>query len=67
MLLDRAEMTYDFGGDRLDPVAQRDVLAWTFNQFLYGEITGVQCGHWLHHAPDLTAARFLARQASERA
>jgi hypothetical protein len=35
------------------------------NQFLYGEITGIQCGHWLYAAPDLDAARFFARQAVE--
>lgn len=65
MLLDRSEMTYDFGGERLDPAEHRDLLAWIFDQFLYGEMTGIQCGHWLHRAPDLDAARFLARQATE--
>jgi hypothetical protein len=35
------------------------------NQFLYGEITGIQCGHWLYDAPDLDAARFFSRQAVE--
>jgi hypothetical protein len=35
------------------------------NQFLYGEVTGIQCGHWLYQAPDLEAARFFARQAVE--
>jgi bacterioferritin (cytochrome b1) len=35
------------------------------NQFLYGEVTGVQIGHWLYAAPDLESARFLARQAVE--
>ena len=35
------------------------------NQFLYGEVTGIQCGHWLYEAPDLEAARFFSRQAVE--
>lgn len=65
MLLSREEMTFDFGGDKLDPVRDRDLLEWMFNQFLYGEVTGIQCGHWLYDAPDLEAARFLARQSLE--
>jgi bacterioferritin (cytochrome b1) len=65
MLLTREEMTFDFGGAKLDPVRDRDLLAWMFNQFLYGEVTGIQCGHWLYDAPDLEAARFLARQSLE--
>src|ERR1051326_6652985 len=65
MLLSRAEMTHDFGGARFDPVKDRDLLAWIFNQFLYGEVTGIQVGHWIYDAPDLEAARFLARQAME--
>jgi hypothetical protein len=58
-------MTYDFGGARLELPRDRELLAFTFNQFLYGEVTGIQCGHWLHHAPDLEAARFFARQSVE--
>lgn len=58
-------MRFDFGGARFDPVADRAVLRWMLSQFLYGEITGVQVGHWLHAAPDLESARFLARQAVE--
>lgn len=65
MLLSREEMSFDFGGARLDPVRDRELLAFTFNQFLYGEVTGIQVGHWLYHAPDLDAARFLARQSLE--
>jgi hypothetical protein len=65
MLLSREEMTFDWGGARLDPVRDRAVLGWVMNQFLYGEITGIQCGHWLYGAPDLDAARFFARQAVE--
>jgi len=41
------------------------VLEWMFNQFLYGEVTGIQVGHWLYDAPDLEAAKFLARQSLE--
>jgi bacterioferritin (cytochrome b1) len=65
MLLTREEMTFDFGGAKLDPVRDRELLEWMFNQFLYGEITGIQVGHWLYEAPDLEAARFLARQSLE--
>lgn len=65
MLLSREEMTFDWGGARLDPVRDRAVLGWVMNQFLYGEVTGIQCGHWLYDAPDLDAARFFARQAVE--
>jgi hypothetical protein len=65
MLLTREEMSFDFAGARLDPVRDRQILAWMMNQFLYGEVTGIQIGHWLYQAPDLTSARFLARQAVE--
>jgi len=65
MLLSREEMTFDWEGARLDPVRDRAVLGWMMNQFLYGEVTGIQCGHWLYGAPDLEAARFFARQAVE--
>src|SRR5678816_2745755 len=65
MLLTREEMTFDFGGARLDPVRDREVLEWMLNQFLYGEMTGIQVGHWLYDAPDVVPARFLARQSLE--
>jgi hypothetical protein len=65
MLLSREEMTFDFGGARLHPVRDAKLLAWVMNQFLYGEISGIQCGHWLYEAPDLEAARFFSRQAVE--
>ena len=65
MLLSREEMTFDFGGARLDPSRDRKLLGWMMNQFLYGEVTGIQCGHWLYDAPDLDAARFFSRQAVE--
>lgn len=65
MLLTRAEMTLDFHGEKLDPLRDRELLAWMLNQFLYGEITGIQVGQWIYDAPDLTSARFLARQAIE--
>jgi len=65
MLLTREEMTFDFGGAKLDPTRDRDLLEWMFNQFLYGEVTGIQVGHWLYDAPDFEAARFLARQSLE--
>jgi bacterioferritin (cytochrome b1) len=65
MLLTRAEMTFDFAGGKLEPDRDRVVLGWMLNQFLYGEVTGIQIGHWLYDAPDVEAARFLARQAVE--
>jgi bacterioferritin (cytochrome b1) len=65
MLLSRAEMTFDFAGARLDPVRDKLLVEWIMNQFLYGEMTGIQVGHWLYRAPDLAAARFLARQSLE--
>ena len=65
MLLNRQEMTFDFGSARLHPLKDQALLGWIFNQFLYGEVTGIQCGHWLYNAPDLEAARFLSRQAVE--
>jgi hypothetical protein len=65
MLLTREEMTFDFGGARFDPGRDRAVLGWLLNQFLYGEVAANQIGEWLYDAPDLEAARFLARQAVE--
>jgi bacterioferritin (cytochrome b1) len=65
MLLTREEMTFDFGGAHLDPAGDKALLGWMMNQFLYGEVTGIQCGHWLYDAPDLEAARFFSRQAVE--
>jgi bacterioferritin (cytochrome b1) len=65
VLLTREEMTFEFGGDKLQPDRDRALLEWMFNQFLYGEVTGIQVGHWLYDAPDLEAAKFLARQALE--
>ncbi|MEM9488467.1 MAG: ferritin-like domain-containing protein, partial [Myxococcota bacterium] len=65
MLLTREEMTFDFQGAKLDPEKDREILEWMLNQFLYGEMTGIQVGHWLYEAPDLDAAKFLAKQAIE--
>lgn len=65
MLLQRAEMSFDWQGARFDPERDRQLLAFVFSQFLYGEVTGVQVGHWLRRAPDLESAIFLARQATE--
>jgi bacterioferritin (cytochrome b1) len=58
-------MTFDFGDAKLDPVRDRELLEWMLNQFLYGEVTGIQVGHWLYDAPDFEAAKFLARQSLE--
>jgi hypothetical protein len=65
MLLSREEMTLDFGGAKLSPARDREILEFIFNQFLYGEVTGIQVGQWLYDAPDLESARFLAKQAIE--
>jgi len=65
MLLTREEMTFDFQGAKLDPTKDRELLEWMCNQFLYGEVTGIQVGHWLYDAPDFDAAKFLARQSLE--
>jgi hypothetical protein len=67
MLVSRQELSFDFKGARFDlgRADDRKLLAWIFNQFLYGEVTGIQCGHWLFHAPTLGAASFLAKQAGE--
>ena len=54
-----------FPGGKLEPARDRELLEWMFNQFLYGEVTGIQVGHWLYDAPDLDAAKFLARQSLE--
>jgi hypothetical protein len=65
MLLTREEISFDFGEATLDPVQDKDEIEWIIAQFLYGEVTGIQCGHWLYQAPDLHAARFLAKQSLE--
>lgn len=67
MLVTRAELEFDFQKARFDlsKAGDRKILGWVFNQFLYGEVTGIQCGHWLYRAPHLAAASFLAKQASE--
>jgi 1,2-phenylacetyl-CoA epoxidase catalytic subunit len=67
MLLPRNELRYDFGDARFDFSRDwdREFLGWIFNQFLYGEVTGIQCGYWLYRAPHLNAATFLAKQAGE--
>ncbi|HKU42128.1 MAG TPA: ferritin-like domain-containing protein, partial [Polyangiales bacterium] len=65
MLVSRSEMTFDFRGAKFDSVRDRELLRWILSQFLYGEVTGIQVGHWLYGAPDLESARFLAKQAIE--
>lgn len=65
MLLSRAEMSLAFDGATFHPERDREILRWIFNQFLYGEVTGIQVGQWLYDAPDLESARFMARQAIE--
>ncbi|MHC5021054.1 MAG: ferritin-like domain-containing protein [Planctomycetota bacterium] len=62
MLLTREEMTFDFQGGTFDLERDRELLAWIFNQFLYGEVTGIQVGHWIQEAPNLEAADFFAKQ-----
>lgn len=65
MLLTREEMAFDFKDAKFDREKDRDLLAWIASQFLYGEVTGIQVGHWILNAPDVEAARFLAKQCIE--
>lgn len=65
MLLSRQEMRFDFGGAKFRLPRDKALLGWILDQFLYGEVTGIQCGHWLYRAPSLEAAQFFARQAVE--
>ena len=60
MLLTREEMTLDFEGAKLDPSRDRVLLEWLINQFLYGEITGIQVGQWIYDAPTIHAACAVA-------
>lgn len=67
MLISKEERHFSFHGAQFNLSDPRDrkFLAWVFDQFLYGEVTGIQCGHWLYRAPHLNAAAFLAKQAGE--
>lgn len=65
MLVSREEMRFDFGGAKFRLPRDAKLLGWIFDQFLYGEVTGIQCGHWLYQAPTLDAAAFFAKQAVE--
>ena len=65
MLVPREALRFDFHGARFRLPRDAALLAWVFDQFLYGEVTGIQCGHWLYRAPTLEAAAFFARQATE--
>ncbi len=65
MMVSRDEMRFSFSDARFRLPRDQALLSWIFDQFLYGEVTGIQCGHWLYHAPSLEAASFFARQAVE--
>jgi hypothetical protein len=65
MRVSREELRFDFQGARFRLPRDAALLGWIFDQCLYGEVTGIQCGHWLYHAPTLEAATFFARQAVE--
>jgi hypothetical protein len=65
MLLHDDEIRYDFGGAQFDLQRDAEQLRWVFSQFLYGEVTGIQVGHWIYHAPDLERAQFLVRQCAQ--
>lgn len=67
MIFTREQLKFGFGSARFDVSLpeERIFLAWVFNQFLYGEVTGIQCGLWLYQAPSLNAAQFIAKQATE--
>lgn len=65
MLLSDEEIRFDFGDARFRLPEDRDALGWVFSQFLYGEVTGIQVGHWIYNAPDLDRAQFLVRQCAQ--
>ncbi len=65
MLVPREALRFDFHGAKFRLPRDAARLGWVVDQFLYGEVTGIQCGHWLYAAPSLEAAAFFARQASE--
>ena len=65
MLVPREALRFDFDGAKFRLPRDAELLGWVANQFLYGEVTGIQCGHWLYAAPTLEAATFFARQATE--
>jgi len=65
MRVSREEMRFVFDEARFRLPRDRTLLGWIVDQFLYGEVTGIQVGHWLYAAPSLEAATFFARQASE--
>jgi hypothetical protein len=65
MLLTREEIRFDFGGAGFDVERDRQALTWVFSQFLYGEVTGIQVGHWIYNAPDFDSAQFLVRQCAQ--
>jgi hypothetical protein len=65
MRVSRQEMRFDFGQAHFRLPRDRELLGWIVDQFLYGEVTGIQVGHWLYAAPSLEAATFFARQATE--
>ncbi|MGO9831314.1 MAG: ferritin-like domain-containing protein [Myxococcaceae bacterium] len=65
MLVSREELRFDFHGAKFRLPRDAALLGWVTDQFLYGEVTGIQCGHWLYAAPSLEAAAFFARQATE--
>lgn len=65
MRISREELRFDFGGARFRLPRDQALLGWIVDQFLYGEVTGIQVGHWLYAAPSLEAATFFARQAAE--
>ncbi len=65
MLVPREALRFDFHGAKFRLPRDAPLLGWVLDQFLYGEVTGIQCGHWLYAAPSLEAAAFFARQASE--
>src|SRR5262249_36837807 len=65
MRVSRDELRFDFGGARFRLPRDRALLGWIVDQFLYGEVSGIQVGRGLYGAPSLEAAPFFARQAAE--
>jgi len=65
LLLTDEQIRFDFGGAQFELPRDRDTLGWIFSQFLYGEVTGIQVGHWIYNAPNLDCAQFLVRQCAQ--
>ena len=64
MRVSRDELRFDFGEARFRLPRDRALLAWIVDQFLYGEVTGIQC-RTLALRRSLPRGRHLLRPAGE--